>query len=58
MIDHVINTPNKRRQITFAVNEEFHQRVRILAAKQNISMNLLIVNALVDYFKKHATVSS
>jgi len=42
----------QRRQIVFDVHPEFHKKVKILAAKRNVSMSLWINRAIIDYIAK------
>ena len=38
---------NKRKQMAFDINPEIHQKVKILAAIRNISINLWVQRALI-----------
>jgi predicted HicB family RNase H-like nuclease len=42
----------KRKQIAFDINPKIHQRVKILAAIRNISINLWIARAINDRIAK------
>jgi predicted HicB family RNase H-like nuclease len=41
-----------RKQITFDVNPEIHQQVKVLAAIRNISINLWMARAIQDRIAK------
>ena len=42
----------KRCQVAFDIDINFRQELKIIAARRNISMNLLIQRALQEYIKK------
>ncbi len=48
----------KRYQIAFDIDHNFRQELKVIAARQNISMNLLIQRALIEYIKKFRKIEN
>jgi predicted HicB family RNase H-like nuclease len=47
-----MNDKKKRTQMAFDVNPEIHQKIKILAAQRNISINLWMARAINDRIAK------